>query len=702
MWQVKKIGVILFAVVLVLQAIAGSAIAATFYVDDDETGNYTKIQAAVNDATSGDIIIVKPGIYSGNIEVNVDGLTIASESGNPEDTIIQVASDSKAFYLQPGSGGTTIKGFTIKGSGNGYGINFDVASSCNIENNKFSYLSSGVDISLWIGGNQSIINNEFSNCDTGIAIFESIDNKLKGNNISNCEVGIQVISDAPDNFIIDNNISNCSTGLWLDDSLDNQIYNNYFSNNVNLKLVEPDECTWNTTRTKGQNIIGGSYVGGNFWGTPAGDGFSQTHLDVNGDGIAEEPYSLSERNIDYMPLVTPGMEPAPSLPAANFQTNTSQGSAPLSVRFTDLSKNVTGRIWDFENDGTVDSTGKTETYVYTVPGTYTVNLTAINENGTALKLTTITVTEASGNNSVNNETENNGTNEDNGSNSNSNSNNMTGVDSGSSNGDNVSNGDNGNSSDSGSSNESSSGGSSHHSSGGSSGGSGGGSGGGGAGGSPEPAKNVEVKELSQAFITNGKEAKFDFSKNATCVVYVSFDSKKTLGKTTTIAEMLKNKSALVSELPAGEVYKSFNVWVGNGGIASSKNIENPAICFKVEKSWLQDKSIDLSSITLNWCNDKKWEQLPVNMSGEDASYLYFTANVSGYSFCAITGKAKSAPEQQETSEQQGNNLTSIGSVRLTNDTNDTVIKEEAEKSAPGFEMVFGIVCLLGVLLYRRK
>ena len=67
----------------------------------------------------------------------------------------------------------------------------------------------------------------------------------------------------------------------------------------------------------------------------------------------------------------------------------------------------------------------------------------------------------------------------------------------------------------------------------------GGGGGGGAGGSPEPAKNVEVKELSQAFITNGKPVKFDFAKNATCVVYVSFDAKKTAGKTTTIAEQLK-------------------------------------------------------------------------------------------------------------------------------------------------------------------
>src|SRR5665254_21703 len=68
-----------------------------------------------------------------------------------------------------------------------------------------------------------------------------------------------------------------------------------------------------------------------------------------------------------------------------------------------------------------------------------------------------------------------------------------------------------------------------------------------AGGSPEPQSNVEAKEISQFFITSGNPVKFDFSKNATSVVYVSFDSKKTVGRTTAIAEMLRGKSTLVSE-----------------------------------------------------------------------------------------------------------------------------------------------------------
>jgi PGF-pre-PGF domain-containing protein len=693
-WQSKKIKLILFTTILAVQVIAGSAAATTFYVDDDGSGDFSTIQAAVNNSTAGDTIIVKPGIYSGNIEVDVGSLTITSDSADSGETTIEVANSSIGFNLQPSAIGTTIKGFTIKGSGKGYGILFDSASSCIIQNNKFSYLSSGVDISLWIGGNHSILKNKFSNCDTGISIFESMDNKVKGNNISNCNIGIQIRSNSPDNLITGNNVSNCSKGMWLEDSRDNRIYNNYFSNIVNLKLIEPDECIWNTTKTEGKNIIGGPYIGGNFWGTPSGGGFSQTHLDADGDGIAEESYSINERNVDYMPLVTPRTNSTPSLPAVNLKTNTTTGSASLAVQFADTSRNATERSWDFENDGIIDSTDKNEVHVYTVPGNYTVNLTAENENGTASKLIHITVTKAVENNSKNTVIENNGTNE----NSGNNSKDTTSGNSTNSTAGNVSIGDNEHSGDSGSSSE----GSSHSSSGGNSHSSSGG------GGSPEPQSNVEVKELSQAFVTSGNTIRFDFSKNVTCVLCISFDSKKTFGKTTTIVEMLKGKSSLVSDLPEGEVYKSFNVWVGNGGTSSSKNIENPAICFKVEKSWLKNENIDPASITLNWYNEKKWEQFPVKVSWEDANYLYFTANVSGYSSFVITGKVKSTSGQQEASalqkaaELQAKELSSVGSVSLTDDPNDTVITGGTKKSASGFEMLFGIVGMLAVFLYRRK
>ena len=352
---------------------------------------------------------------------------------------------------------------------------------------------------------------------------------------------------------------------------------------------------------------------------------------IYGDRIVWEDWRNGNHDI-YMFDV---LEEGPEQPVADFISNVTGGYAPLSVLFTDLSQKATGRSWDFNNDGISDSTDESLVYVFTDEGTYTVNLTTINENGTASKQATITVSSA--------EEE-------------------------------------------------------HHSS------SGGSSSGGGGGGSPESAKNVEVKELAQVFITNGKEVKFDFTKNATCVVYVSFDAKKTVGKTTTIVEELKNKSALVSELPAGELFKSFNVWVGNGGYATSTNIENPVICFKVEKAWISDKKIDQSSITLNRYSDEKWEQLPASLSGEDDKYLYFTAETREFASFAITGEKKSTREENKT----GIKPESVTGIINENDTENSGLEteqqaeQEKNPSTPGFEMIYGVACLFALFLCKKK
>ena len=317
------------------------------------------------------------------------------------------------------------------------------------------------------------------------------------------------------------------------------------------------------------------------------------------------------------------------------------------MQFTDLSQNTTSRNWNFGDGAT--STDQSPSHTYNTAGTYTATLTATNENGTSSKSTSITVTEQSS------------------------------------------------SDDSGSSGSSSSG-SSHHSS--SNGG------GGGAGSSPEPQSNVEVKEISQAVVTNGKPAEFDFFKNATCVVYVSFDAKKTASKTTAIAEQLKGKSTLVSVLNSTEIYKYFNVWVGTGGFATSKNIENPVVCFKVEKSWIQDKKIDQNSVVLYRYSDKKWSQLPTKLLKEDTKYLYFTAQTPEFSFFAITGKAV---EKQKVSETKSSTNTSgikqnNTTVVKTEQTQKTEQKSDTGSltSIPGFEAISLIACILTAFLYKRK
>jgi len=105
-----------------------------------------------------------------------------------------------------------------------------------------------------------------------------------------------------------------------------------------------------------------------------------------------DPFSETGQDIDYnltSILRTGGSSEPDITPFANFTANVTEGYAPLSVQFTDLSENATGWNWDF-GDG-ANSTEKNPAHTYSIVGNYTVNLTASNANGTDYKLATIIV-----------------------------------------------------------------------------------------------------------------------------------------------------------------------------------------------------------------------------------------------------------------------------------------------------------------------
>lgn len=221
----------------------------------------------------------------------------------------------------------------------------------------------------------------------------------------------------------------------------------------------------------------------------------------------------------------------------------------------------------------------------------------------------------------------------------------------------------------------------------SSGGGGGGGGsssssGGGAGGSPEPQKNVEAKELSQSYVTNGTHVRFDFPNGATCIRYVEFDAKKTLGKITTIVEMLKGQSNLVSSLPEGTVYKNVNIWVGSGGIANSDNIKNSVVGFRVEKAWLEKNGVDTNdkgSLNL-WYYDKAWEKLETTRLDEsNSTYVYYEAKTPGFGSFVIVADSK---------ESGSKNIEPVS----TEDDGDKVASETNKSSSGGWRSMPGFEC----------
>ncbi len=82
---------------------------------------------------------------------------------------------------------------------------------------------------------------------------------------------------------------------------------------------------------------------------------------------------------DGVPLILP-----PLAPNAEFSASPRSGDAPLTVQFTDQSTgDITSWAWDFDDDGTVDSTEQNPSHTYTTLGIYTVELSVTGPGGTS-------------------------------------------------------------------------------------------------------------------------------------------------------------------------------------------------------------------------------------------------------------------------------------------------------------------------------
>ena len=277
------------------------------------------IQDAVNNASSGDTIGVKAGNYAENVEIATAYLTLAGA----DVVTVTAASDDHIFEVTTNY--VNISGFSVTGSTgiSNVGIYLNGAGHCNISDNNCSY-NDGNGIYLDSSSNNILLNNAASNNEYyGIELYDSNDNTLTdntansnyyggiyldsssnntllNNTASNNEGdGIGIYYYSNDNTLTDNTASNNEYygdyyGIYMDDSSDNLIYNNYFDNTNNA--YDDGSNQWNATVTTGPNIIGGSFIGGNYWS-------DYTGADTDGGGLGNTSYSIAGGgNFDYHPL----------------------------------------------------------------------------------------------------------------------------------------------------------------------------------------------------------------------------------------------------------------------------------------------------------------------------------------------------------------------------------------------------------------
>jgi PKD repeat protein len=113
-------------------------------------------------------------------------------------------------------------------------------------------------------------------------------------------------------------------------------------------------------------------------------------LTVTGPGGSD-----SEVKTNYI-TVSSGSTPT-SAPVSQFTASPTSGTAPLTVQFTDQSTGTVSTYgWDFNNDGTIDSTTRSPSFTYSAAGTYTVSHTVTGAGGSDSEVKTSYITVSSG------------------------------------------------------------------------------------------------------------------------------------------------------------------------------------------------------------------------------------------------------------------------------------------------------------------
>jgi parallel beta-helix repeat protein len=261
---------------------------ATIYVP----ANYSTIQDAINASLAGTTIIVSPkndtDIYYEHVNITRDGIRLIADGW------VVIRNDAGDQITVWGEG-CTVQGFDLRAThidvySNYPGVGVRLCSDHNVvRDNHIHHTAGGIQIEdssynlienntigpgillvMGVWGDHNLIANNAFGSDTG-------NGWRLGSNMNRCD------KPASYNIVRENMFEGCA---FLKGS-ENLIYNNRF-----LGGAEADDTNiYNITKTLGTNIMGGPYLGGNYWSDYAGN-------DTDRDGIGDTPHSY-----DLLPLV---------------------------------------------------------------------------------------------------------------------------------------------------------------------------------------------------------------------------------------------------------------------------------------------------------------------------------------------------------------------------------------------------------------
>ena len=213
------------------------------------------------------------------------------------------------------------------------GVYLEISSSNTIsENAAVDNSDDGIQLQS-LSNHNTIVGNTITKkgeeSEHGIYLYNSRNNTIVGNTVSNAHGAIQISSSSNYNSICGNTVYDNTRGIYLTESSNNivcgneakfnrkgvqydyatsnEFYHNTIKNNEDYGFVvhNSDNNTFHHNNFIDNLPAQGSTISINTWDDGAEGNYwsDYTGTDMNGDGIGDEPYNITEKNQDNYPLM---------------------------------------------------------------------------------------------------------------------------------------------------------------------------------------------------------------------------------------------------------------------------------------------------------------------------------------------------------------------------------------------------------------